>query len=522
MMRLIRAYLLFWILALSCEISIGSAAAPIDVGSRKQLFVDEKFIATSRGIQLTMNPPIKTNQPVLAGHIPWEGEPGAACGSGGAVAKENGRIRFWGAGKAVLPVRDTEDGPVVQLAACAESTDGIHFHKPDPALCRYDGSKAEIGKHGRGGVDSVWLDPNAPPNQRYKAQGKFYAPREKDDNNPEPVFRIYASPDGYQWTLFAEERIGKCDTQSIIFWDEPIRKYLLFTRHTRQAGTPAKARMVRRLESTDLIHWVNQTVAMQADDIDLATYKTPTPQPPVDYYGGAVFRYPDSSAADSVYVMFAQAYWHWCEYPPELRSGGKGPGKNELAPALLDVRLAVSRDGVHFERLRGRKPFIGVGPEGTFSSKRTWGIPNPIQMGDELWIYYYGKNRDHNGFDDPIAPGYMDGIDRAILRLDGFVSADADYTGGELVTPLITFAGKRLELNFDGGAGGSVRVEFLDENNRPVKGYSGEEAMAMYGNSVRLPVRWANNADVSPLAGKPIKLCLTMRDCKLYAFQFVE
>ena len=31
--------------------------APIDVGSRKQLFIDERFIAASSGVELVMNPP---------------------------------------------------------------------------------------------------------------------------------------------------------------------------------------------------------------------------------------------------------------------------------------------------------------------------------------------------------------------------------------------------------------------------------------------------------------------------------
>ncbi len=516
------AYLSVLSVVLSFGIRSSPAAEPIDVGGRKQLFIDHKFIAAGRGVQLTMNPPVKVNQPVLASHIPWEGEGGASVGSYGAILKDQDKFRFWAAGKAMLPARDTADGPVTQLWAYCESTDGIHFVKPDPALVAYDESKAEVGKHGHGGGGSVWIDPNAPPTQRYKAQGKFYAPREKDDNNPEPVFRIYASPDGFQWTLFSEQRIGKCDTQSNIFWDDPLGKYLLFTRFTPFAGTPAKCRQVRRVESADLLKWGKETVVMKPDEIDLATYDTPTPQPPVDYYGAAVFRYPEPSAADSPFIMLAQSYWHWREYPPEMRSGGKGLGKNELAPGLLDVRLAFSRDGLNFQRLGGRKPFIGLGMAGTFSSARTWAIPNPIRVGDELWIYYYGQNRDHNWFDDPAASGFMSGIDRAILRLDGFVSADADYTGGEIVTPLIKFSGKRLELNFDGGAGGSVRVELLDENDKPIEGYSGAAAEALYGNSVRLPVRWGDNQDVSPLAGKSIKMRLTMRDCKLYAFQFVQ
>ena len=143
-------------------------------------------------------------------------------------------------------------------------------------------------------------------------------------------------------------------------------------------------------------------------------------------------------------------------------------------------------------------------------------------MGDELWIYYYGDNRDHDGFLDPAASRRQTVIDRAILRLDGFVSADAAYTGGEIVTPLLTFTGSRLELNVDPGAGGSIRVELLDENDKPIAGYRREDAAALHDNSVRLPVRWGGNDRVADLAGKPIKIRFLMRDCRLYAFQFTQ
>ncbi len=37
-----------------------------------------------------------------------------------------------------------------------------------------------------------------------------------------------------------------------------------------------------------------------------------------------------------------------------------------------------------------------------------------------------------------------------------------------------------------------------------------------------MPVRWGDGAEVTTLAGKPIKLRFHMRDCKLYAFQFAS
>ena len=109
------------IIVLVYGVGTAFAAGPIDVGSRKQLFVDDKFIARSQGVELTMNVPVKMNQPVLASDIPWEGEPGAAAFWYSSVIKEGDRIRIWGSGKAMLPVRMEPDGPVVNLFAYALS-----------------------------------------------------------------------------------------------------------------------------------------------------------------------------------------------------------------------------------------------------------------------------------------------------------------------------------------------------------------------------------------------------------------
>ena len=83
-----------------------------------------------------------------------------------------------------------------------------------------------------------------------------------------------------------------------------------------------------------------------------------------------------------------------------------------------------------------------------------------------------GLNKDHDGLVDPAAGGYLSGIGRAVMRLDGFVSAEAEYGGGEIVTPIIRFSGERLELNVDTGGGGSVLVELQDAYGRPISGFA--------------------------------------------------
>jgi hypothetical protein len=99
------------------------------------------------------------------------------------------------------------------------------------------------------------------------------------------------------------------------------------------------------------------------------------------------------------------------------------------------------------------------------------------------------------------------------------MSADAAYTGGELVTKLLTFTGDCLELNVDTSAGGTVLVEIQDEAGQPIQGFTVSDADEINGNSVRRPVTWNDSGDVSALAGKPIRLRFVMRDTKLYAFQ---
>ena len=188
-------------------------------------------------------------------------------------------------------------------------------------------------------------------------------------------------------------------------------------------------------------------------------------------------------------------------------------------PDTGDVQLAFSRDGRNFQRLGNRQPFLRLGPEGTFYSKYVWPMVQPVRMGDELWIYYHGTNRDHSLRLDKKASKLETAISRAILRLDGFVSADAAYSGGWFTTPPLVHHGSRLELNLDTSAGGMAQVEIRDVSGKPIAGYTLADADALNGNSVRMPVSWKGSSDVSKLVGKPIRLHFKLRNCRLYAFQ---
>ena len=144
-------------------------------------------------------------------------------------------------------------------------------------------------------------------------------------------------------------------------------------------------------------------------------------------------------------------------------------------------------------------------------------------MEDEIWIYYCGVNWDRAGRIDPKSKSGKKeaGIGRAVLRLDGFVSVDASYSGkGEIITKPIKFTGDILEVNANTGAGGSIRVEILDRDGNPILGFTKEECEWIVGNSVCHHVKWQEKKELKSLNGEVVRLRFLMRDCELYAFQF--
>ena len=474
--------------------------SPIDVGGKKQIFLDGFFLDSQNEVSLKMHKPYRDGEILITPDQPWEMDPKGKeqrIGLYSSVLKEDGKIRVW---------YDMERGAYSSeiRVGYAESEDGIHFTKPNIGLHEVDGSKANnvvISGQRLAGA-AVWKDPNALPLHRYKTQTKVY---------PSGAFQMHSSPDGIHWNPLATLRLGHIDTQNIIFWEPSLKKYLLYTRRWQNNLDKAtRFRTVRRLESTDLKTWNNELPILEPDDRDFNIHNKSTPRTCVDFYGGGVFPYEE---ADRACIMFAQSTWAWMDWDE--------PG---LGPATIDVQLAVSRDTENFKRVGGRRPFMSLGPEGRFDSRFIWAMPNPVRMGDELWIYYVASNRDHTPSNklDPAAKKDLSGIGRAILRLDGFVSVDAGYERGQFTTPLLRFKGDKLQLNVDAAGGGSVQVELLNEQGEPINGFTKEDALPIARNSVRMPVTWKDNPDLGALAGSSVRMRIYMTNASLYAFQFLE
>ena len=374
----------------------------------------------------------------------------------------------------------------------AASDDALHWKKPQLGLFEYRGSKQNnIVVFGtlQAYTTVVFIDPQASPAERYKC---LFQKREEGRNLGEPWMLV--SADGLRWRPLVERAVMEdrlfTDTQMVAFWDNRIGKYVAYGRYWYPEYLEG-VRTVSRTETADLRRWPKPVLVFGRDDQDPEN---------CHFYNSAATQYPH---ADRTYLMFSSAYY---QIP---KSNNNGP---------LDVQLVVSRDGIQWSRPE-RKPFLELGRNGTFDSGSIYVSPGMVRQGDELWIYYTGYDFMHADSDQKV-DRKKGVISRAVLRLDGFVSVDAAYTGGQLTTVPFHFKGSRLELNVNTSAGGSVQVEILDGAGTSLTGFTRHDCDVIRVNSTAHTVTWKGSSDVSSLQEKVVKLRFQMRDSKLYAFQF--
>jgi hypothetical protein len=370
----------------------------------------------------------------------------------------------------------------------------LNWIKPELGIIEYQGSKKNniVLKSVVDGT--VFIDPTAPPQKRYKLLHTI-GPHKGG-------LRVSYSADGKHFTIAKDPVIDwNPDSQQNVFYDTRLKKYVAYLRGRKEMGFETKGRSVVRVERDDVEKpWANPggKVVFTADEQD---------PPDVDFYTNAAVQYP---YAQDAYFMFPAAYHHF-----DRRYGNDG---------LLDSSAAASRDGITWQR-PDRGPYVSLGEKGEWDESFMMMGVGLVRREDKLYQYYNGVDISHGGTRKESKNsaqgrtrwGWMGAVEQ---RLDGFYSADAAYAGGWLKTPPVRFEGKHLVLNVNTSSAGSVKVEILGEDDKPVPGFSLGESDMIMANNVRHVVTWNQKDDVSSLAGKPVRLKFAMRSAKLYAFQF--
>jgi hypothetical protein len=463
-------------------VEAADADKTIDVGDRKQWFIDGLFFASSSNITLQVKPPVKTGERTLVSDRPWEN----ATLNWFSVMEDGGKYRMW------YECYDVEGWPTTDdTSFCyAESADGIHWEKPALGLFSYHGASDNNilfrqiggeGAHSRVHGAGVFKDPSGPPEARYRAvsQGMFAG--------ADPPYRVAGmhSADGLRWTRLPGPICDVfADSQYSAFWDTSTSQYALYGR------VSGRGRAIGRSTSAACERFAPPELVLETNNQD-----------PVgaDFYNPAAIKYPH---ADNVYLMFPSLYNH--------------------ATDTLDIHLAVSRDGIHWSRPGRGSPFIPLGPAGSFDSGSLYMGQGMIRSGNELWLYYSGSPLKHNEAElDALAkPENQRVFSRVVSRLDGLVCAQANDKGGSFTTSPLAFAGSRLLLNVKAGAFGEVRVGLLDADGKPIAGRAVDDCIAITGDLIDKAVAWKNGIDLGGLAKSPVRMVVKMRNAELFAFRF--
>ncbi len=494
----------------------------VNVGTQKQLFVDDHIIETTRWISPRLSETARWVQPPsrpridldgwsegvdriegdVPGHLvratafvtrtvnrperfdgnpilekanPWEDDAPSAS----AVIYDDGLWKMWYLSKK-LP-----SPPHRYCCLYATSHDGIRWERPALGVVK-DGAGRDTNIVLESGCGFVLKDEEADPSRRYK----LGLSRRSREGLQHPM--LYHSPDGIHWTPdpgpFSHSR---GDEVLSVMHDPLSRKYLGFCRNAypKPMLVHRTERFLLRMQSNDLVHWSMSEPIIEKDDLDPFDS---------DFYGMSGMCY------ERIYLGFVNVH--------------------HTAPDTMDVWLAHSRDSFRWKRLRSR-PFMPTGPAGSWEGGMVMMFQAPVRVGDEHWVFYRGTD----GLHDALGKNRYVGL--AKLRLDGFVSIDAypnkhkqeraiqqpgkNYPPTLLTKPLAS-PGNRLVVNVD-AAEGFVAAELLDVNGYVIDGFSVEDCDTFRGDSLAHTISWRGNPDIGGCL--PARIRFAMNNVKLYALQ---
>jgi hypothetical protein len=497
---------------------------PIDVGSRRQLFLDQHLVAVETGLSRVLHHPKKRGLVIRREH-PWEG---MIIASEPVVRDERGRFHvlygLYYYNQAGNPRDKAEQ--YTRYKAYAYSDDGVHWTKPMLRL-----------------VDVPAKSTNFP---NPSAEGAT-----RENNAGAPVAGV--------WDL--------CEHGNI---DDLARRYLVVTDHAsfnrvypdfandarwRERLTPTSPDLskcprtgtftgiVGRDESGDWFgfsqgvrgRWIpSRDITRWHVGADGVWRGTPVLYPDA-YDGHTRENYEEFMEFSTVWTGDAWLGFLVVFHSDRTSEEYRAPTVNAYRKGTTDLQLVTSRDhGRTWARVANRQTWLTHGEEqDDFDRMAYRGFP--VEVGDETWFYYFAADGDHLCFHNVEGqPTYYrdrvrdGGLALATIRRDGYVSLRAGTTAETLVTKPLIFAGNRLLLNADCQSG-AIHVEVVDAAPKPLTDFFGDPAIpelafdrcqALEKSGVAQEAHWANGASLAARAGKPVRLRFRIRNADLYGFQF--
>lgn len=462
-------------------LSLGTTAIaekPIDVGSRRELFVDRFLIDSMKQTELLLHRPVKSarpKSPLPERHMV-------------TIIQDGGRFRAWYRGSDPAYKGPFFTGHPGETVHYAESKDGHEWEFPRLGLLEVGGTKENnviLARQPPFLTNFMpFLDsrPGVDPAERYKAVAGHPGPGDKRGTTKtgRGLF-AFVSDDGIHWSNKGEvipyqpEWRHAFDSPNVSFWAEAEQQYVCYF---RTWTSPERLRSISRTTSPDFKNWT-KPVAMDPNRPGEHLYTNGT-QP--------YFRAPH------IYIALPTRF---------VPGRGDGPDDDQKDANATDILFMSTRAGsAKYDRVF-TEAFIRPGMDpNRWRNRSNYIALNVIPTGPaELSIYHRSG-------------------DRYTLRTDGFVSVNAGEREGDVLTKPIIFNGRELHLNMSTSAAGSLRVELQDPDGKPISGFALNDCVPIYGDEIDRTVQWSSERDLSTVSGKPVRLRFVMQECDLYSWCF--
>lgn len=487
----IRKHIILLLFLTPAFLSVQASAAndAVDIGSRREIFVDQFLIERLDNVQLELHHPQPATVAIRFDR-PWEG----TYSQYATIIRDGNEYLMYYRGLPSL-AEECTDGEVTCLA---ESADGITWTRPSLGIYEVRGTRENnVVLHGHTPAShnfAPFIDtrPGVPAAERFKAVA---------GTSHSGGLLAFASSDGREWRKLREEPViteGAFDSQNLAFWSESESCYVCYFR-TFVDGSGGRVRTVSRATSSDFLTWSEPEVMESEGRHEEHLYTNATHpyfRAPHIYIALPMRFCMRTGLTDAQFATIAENV-----DPAYLR---------EARGECTDGVFMTSRGGNRYDRTF-REAFFRPGLDpGNWVSRTVmaaWGV---VPTGPGEMSVYYGQ---HDGQKTAH-------LLRCTLRTDGFVSVNAPFGGGDMVTKPLIFAGKELELNVSTSAAGSVRVELQDAEGQPLPGYALAECTEIIGDQIDRVVDWRGNSNVGALVGQPVRLRFVMKDADLYSLRF--
>lgn len=476
-------------------------SAVLDLGTRRELFVDHALIAQLDNTTLRLHTPA-TAGVALKIDRPWEG-PG---NFGHVIIRHQGRYLLYYRGMTL------DKGDDSGQACVAVSTDGVNWGKPaltgDERSGR-DDANFLTDSSGKRFSGTVWQDtrPGIPEDEKIKAlrgvpiSGEAHTAF-KDPKGPKRL-ELFASADGLIFRPLENRRQptyvsnlpNSFDGGNTMFWSEAEQCYVLFYR----IMTEARQRTMARTTSTDLRTWTDPIPVTYGDT------------PPEQFYVNNTTPY---FRAPHIYIALAARFMEGRSAITDEQAKAidlKSPRGIIYNQDCSDGVLLTTRAGSASYRRTFMEAFIRPGPgDGNWVSRTNYPLTGILPGGANQIMFFVNRHYLQDSWH----------IERLTLRTDGFVSVNAPYAGGSMTTVPFTYKGDHLVMNYATSGAGEIRVELRDAEGNPLPGFSMEDCDVLIGDRIDGEVSWRGQKSLSRYIGKPVRLEFRMIDADLYSLQF--